>query len=370
MKIERCEITVKQLVDGYSDKGEDGVTGYGGKLDIRPPFQREFIYGKKDQIAVINSIIKSYPLNVMYWAVRDDGTYEVLDGQQRTISIARYIEGLFHIKHEGRPKYYENLDNEIRNHILNYLLTIYVCEGTRDEKKEWFEIINIAGKQLSEQELRNAIYHGPWVSDAKRYFSKQNCVASAIGSRYIPAKFKRDRQEYLETAIKWITGGQGQAIDEYMASNEKKPDAEELWDYFQSVIKWIEDTFTEYHAEMKKVSDWGNLYNAYKDSIVDPTAIKAKVAELRGDYEVRNKPGIYAYILTGEEKHLNLRTFDNPTKTTAYEKQGGICPLCKKRFKMEDMHADHIEPWSKGGKTDEKNCQMLCRKCNLRKSAK
>ena len=369
MEINEKKITIRDLVDGYSDKGEDGVVGYGGKLDIRPPYQREFIYGEKDQVAVINSIVNNYPLNVMYWAVRNDGTFEVLDGQQRTISIARYIQYRFSVQYRGRTKYFDGLDGDVQNHILNYPLTIYVCEGTRDEKREWFEIINIAGKQLSDQELRNAIYYGSWVSDAKRHFSKRGCPAFKIGSRYIPAKFKLDRQEYLEAAIRWITGGQGKAIDKYMAVNEKKPDAKELWVYFESVIDWIESTFTEYRADMKKVPDWGSLYNAHKDADLDPIVIEAETARLMQDYDVKNKPGIYAYILTGEEKHLNIRTFDAPMRTTAYERQGGLCQSCDKPFKLGDMQADHIDPWSKGGKTIAENCQMLCGPCNRRKSA-
>lgn len=344
--------------------------GYGGKLDIRPPYQREFIYGEKDQVAVINSIVNNYPLNVMYWAVRDDRTFEVLDGQQRTISIARYVQKRFSIQYKDRAAYYHNLDTDVKNRILNYKLTIYVCEGTRDQKREWFEIINIAGKQLSDQELRNAIYYGPWVSDAKRYFSRRDCVAYRKGNRYIPAKFKRDRQEYLETVIRWITGGQGKVIENYMAANQKKPVAKELWVYFESVIDWIESTFTKYRADMKKVPDWGSLYNAHKDADLDPQAIEVETARLMQDYDVKNKPGIYAYILTGEEKHLNIRTFDAPMKTTAYERQGGICPLCEKWFKMDDMEGDHIDPWKDGGETIADNCQMLCRPCNRRKSAK
>ncbi len=369
MKIERLEITIADLVQDYHDDGEGGVVGYGGKLDIRPPYQREFIYQGSQRNAVIDSVIKNYPLNVMYWTIRDDGTYEVLDGQQRTISIAQYRQGFFSIQYKGRPAFYDNLDDGIKHRILNYELTIYVCDGTREEKTEWFKIINIAGAQLSDQELRNAIYSGPWVSDAKRYFSRRNRYAHREGNPYIQAKVKLDRQEYLETAIKWISGSTGN-IDGYMAANQHQPDAESLWTYFQSVIDWIKTTFTDYRADMKKVPDWGSLYRAYKDYALDPAAIEAETAKLMQDYDVRNKPGIYSYILTREEKHLNIRRFDQPMKTTAYERQGGICPSCKKSFKMPEMDADHKKPWSKGGKTDADNCQMLCRPCNQSKSSK
>ena len=367
MNIDLRNVTVRKLVKGYSDDGEGGVKGYGGELDIRPAYQREFIYKGDQRAAVIDSIIKKYPLNVMYWAVRDDGTFEVLDGQQRTISIAQYVQGLFSIRYKDRPRFYSNLDNQIRNRILDYELMVYVCDGTPEEKREWFQIVNIAGEQLSNQELRNAIYSGPWVSDAKRYFSRRDCVAYKEGARYINAKL--DRQEYLETAIKWITGGKSAKIDAYMAINQDQSDAVELWQYFQSVINWIKATFTEYRADMKKVPDWGSLYNAHKDAALDPITIEAETARLMQDYDVKNKPGIYAYILTGEEKYLNIRTFDAPMKTTAYERQGGICASCKKSFKLDDMEADHIDPWSKGGKTNADNCQMLCKPCNRRKSS-
>ena len=370
MEIELKKITIRNLVEDYKDDGESGVTGYGGKLDIRPPYQREFIYQGKQRNAVIDSVIKKYPLNVMYWAVRDGGTYEVLDGQQRTISIAQYRQGLFSIQYKGRPAFYDNLDDEIKHRILNYELTIYVCDGTREEKTEWFKIINIAGAQLSDQELRNAIYSGPWVSDAKRYFSRKNCAAYRIGSPYIQAKVKRERQEYLETAIKWISGGNGSKIDAYMAANQHEPDAEYLWAYFQSVISWIKATFTEYRDAMKKVSDWGSLYSTYKDQGLDPAAIEAETAKLMQNYDVTSKPGIYPYILTREEKYLNIRQFDDPMKITAYERQDGICPSCEKPFKMSEMEADHIDPWIEGGKTVADNCQMLCRPCNRRKSSK
>ena len=209
MKIELLDLTVQELVEDYEDDGDGGVTGYGGKLDIRPPFQREFFYKDKERNAVIDSILKGFPLNVMYWADREDGTFEIIDGQQRTISIAQYVDGDFSI--EG--KYFHNLPSDKANLILNYKLMVYVCSGTDSEKLEWFKTINIAGQELTNQELRNAVYAGTWLSDAKRYFSRSGCVAYQIGNAYL--KGKVNRQEYLETAIKWISGD---SIEDYMGN--------------------------------------------------------------------------------------------------------------------------------------------------------
>ena len=361
MEIKLHNITVRELVKDYSDDGEGGVRGYGGKLDIRPPYQREFVYEKDKRNAVIDTIKKGFPINVMYWAVQDDGTYEVIDGQQRTMSIAEYVEGVF----DFQDLYFSNLHDDEQQAIYDYEISVYFCSGTTSERHNWFETINIAGERLTPQELNNATYHGPWLSDAKRYFSRTNGPAHLIGKDYMNCK--AIRQEYLETALKWISDGN---IRGYMGKHQHDSDAKPLWNYFEQVINWIESTFKEYRAAMKKVPDWGNLYNAHKGADLDPIAIEAETAKLMQDYDVKNKPGIYEYILTGEEKHLNIRTFDAPMKITAYERQGGLCLSCNKPFKMDDMHADHIDPWSKGGKTIAENCQMLCGPCNRRKSAK
>ena len=349
---------------GYHDDGDGGVVGYGGALDIRPPFQREFIYDDKERKAVINSILKGFPLNVMYWSDREDGTYEIIDGQQRTISIAQYVAEKPGFSFEGLG--FDNQQSDIKEKILNYKLMVYVCTGTDSEKLEWFEIINIAGKRLSNQELLNAIYSGAWVTDAKRYFSKRGGPAYQIGRDYLSASVKVDRQHYLETAIKWISENN---IKEYMRSHQHEKSAEPLWEYFESVIDWIKATFTEYRSSMKGV-DWGSLYNAYNDAKLDPVTIEAEVAALLDDEEVTKESGIYPYVLTGEEKYLNLRAFDARMKRRVYRKQDGICAICKEKFAISGMEADHIRPWSEGGQTIEKNCQMLCRKCNREKSAK
>ena len=362
MQIELKKITVRDLVDDYHDDGEGGVRGYGGKLDVRPPFQREFVYKAKQRDAVIETINKVFPLNVMYWAVRQDGTYEVIDGQQRTISVAQYVKGDYSL--DGR--YFFNLQDDEQERILNYVLQVYVCAGSASEKLAWFRIINIAGEKLTDQELRNAVYAGPWVSDAKRYFSRSQGPAYAVGNKYV--KGSPIRQEYLETAIQWIKD-EGQTVEEYMAGHQHDKTATALWSHFQSVINRVEAVFPNYRNEMKGV-DWGGLYGQLKDESLDPERLEADVARLIIDDDVTKKAGIYPYLLTGEEKNLNIRLFTDAMKRKAFERQNGICGSCDKAFEMPDMQADHITPWSEGGKTNEENCQMLCKDCNRRKSNK
>jgi len=360
MKIELKEITVRELAKGYVDNAEDGVVGFGGKLDIRPPYQREFIYKDKQRDAVIHTITSKFPLNVMYWAVREDGYFEVIDGQQRTISVCQYISGDFAYMF----RYFHNLKEDEKEQILNYKLMIYLCSGTDSERLEWFRTINIAGEKLTEQELRNAVYSGTWVTDAKRYFSKSNCAAYDRGSNYLSGS--AIRQDYLEKAIEWISGNH---IESYMAKHQNEPNASKLWRYFQDVISWVQATFTVYRKEMKGI-EWGELYNKFKDVIYDTKKLERDILKLIDDDEVQNTKGIYVYVLTGEERCLNLRQFDDKIKRKVYEKQKGICKKCKKRFDISEMEADHITPWHEGGKTIEKNCQMLCKDDNRRKSGK
>ena len=362
MKIEPQQITVRDLVEGYSDDGEGGVRGYGGELDIRPPYQREFVYKDKQRNAVVETINQGFPLNVMYWAARDDGTYEIIDGQQRTISVAQYVESAYAI--DGR--YFHNLQDDEQERILNYPLQIYVCEGTASEKLAWFRIINIAGEKLTNQELRNAVYAGPWVSDAKRHFSRLQGPAYAVGNKYM--KGSPIRQEYLETAIQWIKD-EGQTVEEYMAAHQHDKTATALWSHFQSVINRVEAVFPKYRKEMKGV-DWGRLYGLLKDESLDPEALEADIDCLMIDDDVTKHSGIYPYLLTSEEKHLNIRAFSDAMKRKAFEIQNGTCKVCAKEFEIADMEADHITPWSEGGKTIEQNCQMLCKHCNRRKSNK
>ncbi len=361
MNIELKEITIQELSNGFEDNAENGVVGFDGKLDIRPPYQREFIYKDKQRDAVINTITKHFPLNVMYWAVREDGTFEVIDGQQRTISICQYVNGDFAYQN----RYFHNLKADEKEQILNYKLMVYVCSGTESEKLEWFKTINIAGEKLTEQELRNAVYTGSWVSDAKRYFSKTGCVAFNIGGDYLNGS--AIRQEYFETAIEWISEGQ---IESYMATHQHDPNATALWLYFQSVITWVNATFTTKRKKFMKGIAWGLLYNKYKDNIFDTKAIEEETAKLIADDDVEKKSGIYAYILTRDERHLGIRTFSDSVKQKVYEKQGRKCVICKKEFDISEMEGDHITPWKDNGKTTEENCQMLCKDDNRRKSGK
>jgi uncharacterized protein DUF262/HNH endonuclease len=360
MKIELKEITVKKLTRGFVDSEEQGVVAYSGKLDIRPPYQREFIYKDKQRNAVIDSARKSFPLNVMYWAVRGDGNYEVIDGQQRTLSICQYVDGDFSI--DGLA--FHNLQNDQQQQILDYKLMVYFCSGTDSEKLDWFRTINIAGEEHTDQELRNAVYAGPWTADAKRYFSKTGCPAYGLAGDYM--RGTAIRQEYLETAISWRSEG---AIEEFMSKHQDDKNATPLWQYFQKVIGWVKATFPEYRREMKGVN-WGVLYSQFKDKELDTDKLEKRVAKLMMDDDVSKKSGIYPYVLDGEERHLNLRAFTLSTKREAYERQKGVCVKCKKKFAFEEMEGDHIKPWHEGGKTAAKNCQMLCKEDNRKKSGK
>ena len=358
MKIELHELTVREIAENYIDNAEDGVIGFNGRLNIRPRYQREFVYDGKKRNAVIETIIKGFPLNVMYWVKNGDDAFEVLDGQQRTISFCQYVTGAFSLNNRA----FHNLTRTEQQQILDYRVMVYFCEGNDKEKLDWFKTINIAGERLTEQELRNAVYTGPWLADAKLKFSKRNCAAYLKGNRYLNGE--PIRQDYLETALKWISGG---AIEAYMSEHQHCPNANELYSYFLRVIDWVEMTFVKYRKEMKGL-EWGGFYNQFKDLVVDTAALENEIAGLMADDDVTSKKGIYPYLLTRQEKYLSVRTFDNRMKRTAYEKQKGICAKCGGHFELEEMEADHITPWSRGGKTLAENCQMLCRECNRRKS--
>lgn len=367
MKIELREITIAELVkgykDGYKDNGESGVVGYDGKLDIRPPYQRNFIYNDKQREAVINTIFQNFPLNVMYWAKREDNKevpFEIIDGQQRTISICQFANSEFAFDF----KYFHNLNKDEKEKFLSYKLMVYVCSGTDTEKLKWFETINIAGEKLTDQELRNAVYSGSWVTDAKKYFSKNGCVAYKIANKYLSGTC--NRQDYLETAIKWLNNGN---IESYMAKHQHDQNANELWLYFQNVISWIDLTFPKYRKEMKGVN-WGELYNHYGKEKYDTSELEQRISKLMADSDVTNKKGIYYYVLNGEEKYLSIRVFDDNMKREVYERQQGICPFCQEHYEITEMEADHITPWHLGGRTIAENCQMLCKNCNRRKSGK
>lgn len=244
---------------------------------------------------------------------------------------------------------------------------IYICEGTDKEQLDWFRVINIAGEKLTDQELRNAIYTGEWLTDAKKYFSKSGCPAYAIGSKLLNGT--PIRQDYLQTALKWIADRDGKVIEEYMSENQHAPNANELWLYFNSVIVWVNTLFPHYRKEMKGI-EWGYLYNRYHNNTYDSKALEQRILTLIDDDDVGSVKGIYEYLFDGEEKHLSLRQFDDKTKRKVYEKQGGICASCGKHFDISEMEADHIDPWHDGGKTVIENCQMLCKHCNRVKSGK
>lgn len=366
MKIDLHRISVRDVLAGYEDRAELGVSAYGGKLNIRPKYQREFVYTGKQRDAVIDTVRKGFPLNVMYWMVNDDEKFEVLDGQQRTISIGQYINGDFSVG----GLMFHNLTREEQDQILDYELMIYKCRGTDRERLDWFETINIAGEKLTDQELKNAVYTGPWLSDAKLKFSKSNCAAYLLANdggallRGSPI-----RQEYLEKALSWISDGE---IREYMARHQHDADAEELWQYFQKIIAWVRRTFPKYRQEMKNV-EWGVLYNEFRDADLNPDELEKEVSRLMQDPDVTKKSGIYPYVLNHQEKWLNIRDFSANERCEAYERQGGMCvarnAVCgNKHFEIEEMEADHITPWVEGGKTSSENCQMICREDNRRKS--
>lgn len=366
MEIVLHRLKVRDVVSGYEDNSELGVTAYDGKLNIRPKYQREFVYDDKHRREVIRSVKQHFPLNVMYWVVADDGNYEVLDGQQRTISIAQYVNGDFSLD----ERYFHNLTHEEQEQILDYELMIYFCQGTDKEKLDWFEIINIAGVVLTDQERRNAVYTGPWLSDAKLKFSKTNCAAYLLsndGGALVNGS--PIRQEILETALSWINNGE---IADYMGVHQHDDNADELWQYFQDVIAWVRRTFINYRHEMKGVS-WGSLYNQFKGVELDPDELESRIKALMQDEDVTKKSGIYPYVLTGKESNLSIRAFTDKMKREAYERQEGVCvarnAVCgNAHFDISEMEADHITPWSEGGHTDADNCQMICKEDNRRKS--
>ncbi len=367
MKITLENHTVKELVQGYLDSAENGVTAFNGKLNVRPPFQREFVYGDSQRKAVINTILKGFPLNIMYWSVNSDGNYELLDGQQRTISICQYVTGDFHITSDVGDRFFGNLTETEKEKILNYELSIYVCDGSDKEKLDWFKIINIAGEELTPQELRNAVYTGSWLADAKRYFSKTGCVAYKVSNNYVNAKL--NRQELLEKALEWIADRDNTTVELYMAKHQHDTNATELWLYFDHVFSWVKTIFPNYRKEMKSV-EWGILYNSYGNNSYDPFKFEDEVKRLMQDDDVQKKSGIYEYLLSNDERKLSIRAFTDTQKRKMYEQQNGKCPYCKQKFEFEQMEGDHIKPWIEGGATVIENLQMLCKPCNRKKSSK
>ena len=378
------EITISDLYKNYEDNGENGVFAYNGYLEVRPAYQREFIYDDAKQKKVIDSIINNYPINVFYWGEADkQGYYDLIDGQQRTLSICKFIHGDYSVNYNGSDYTFASLPFEVRKIIQEYKLKIYRCSGTEKEKLTWFETINIASEALTKQELRNAVYTGSWLSSAKQYFSKTNCPATQLGKGFIKTK-DANRQLILERVLQWASNAEGKTIEEYMSEHRNDKDASELWDYFVSIIDWVKRNFGTNIRGMDKVQ-WGNLYNKYsKEHDVDNknrilciinhkmglyslNAFLDEIESLQDDEEVTSKSGIFEYILSGDDRKLSIRAFPDSIKKKVYRLQGGVCKHCGEKFDYDDMVADHIIPWSKGGHTTEGNCQMLCVKCNAKK---
>lgn len=373
MTIKQIEVTVGDIARGYINNEEQGVRGYGGQLDIRPPYQREFIYNENEQQAVISTVLKGYPLNVMYWVRRSEDAecpYEVMDGQQRTLSLCEYVDGKFAYDFKN----FFNQPADIQKLILDYPLTIYLCEGEPSEKLEWFKTINIAGKPLNEQEINNAVYAGPFVTDAKRHFSKSNCGAYRLGKDLVNGT--PIRQEFLKKALEWMAEhetreGKPQSVVGYMAEHQHAPNANNLWTYFQNVLNWTITNFDlKKFKKIMKGLNWALYYDKYHSTTLDTTDLASRISKLILDSDVQKQMGIIPYVLTGDERHLDLRCFPDDIKQAVWEKQHHICPSCQKEFDYEFMEGDHITPWREGGRTVIENCQMLCRECNRRKGGR
>lgn len=390
MQVQPMQITIRDLASGYVNNNEEGVLGYGGLLNIRPKYQREFIYKQEQRDAVISSVSKGFPISIMYWCkkteIDDDGeesiSYEVLDGQQRTISICDYIHGNFSCDFvgDGNNRIFPGLDEDTKNNLLDYEITVYVCEGTDAEELDWFRTINIAGEKLTDQELRNAVYTGTWLENAKEYFSRPNCAGKGLGDKYVEAKW--DRQGGLERAIEWAAGvvpsdskaKREDKIAGYMAAHQADEDASELWQNYKKIIEWVERVFPKYDKLMKGLP-WGYLYGKYckKYQAKDAPKLQKEINRLMSDEDITSKKGIYQYVLGEDEKCLSLRKFDEKIKREVWEEQGHKCPMCvaegiDEEYAFNEMEGDHDTPWSQGGKTVKENCVMLCKVHNAQKS--
>ena len=358
-------VTIEEVVEGYTDNGEGGVKGYGGRLTIRPSFQREFVYGEDRQKAVVETVLMGGPLNAMYWGVVDGG-WELIDGQQRTLSLTRYVTGEFSI--DGR--FFQNLTRNEQRKILDHRLMVFECEGTEKERLDWFKRINVAGLALKPQEIRNSVYAGPWLESAKRWFSRKNGPSAEVGRKYLEGS--PERQDHLETAIEWMRLREKEKnIEEHMGRNQHEESADPLWKHFVTVIEWVEKTFPEYYRRMKGV-DWGRLYleHGYRTDL-DPKQLEVVVAHLVSHPDVKRRKGIWEYALHPEDETvLDVRTFTEEEKRVMYKRQEGICAIDKVWVPYEGMEADHIIPWSKGGRTMLENGQMVSRRANRRKGAR
>lgn len=382
----RTDITVEDVCKGfvYNEAEGKGLFGLSGKLVIQPEYQRNYIYadGKKD-VAVIKSLMKGYPLGLIYFTQTADGMYEVLDGQQRITSFGRFLTGKFPIKDKnGMEQYFRSLAEDLQNKIKNTKLTIYICEGEESEIKEWFDTINIVGIPLNEQERLNAIYSGPFVTKAKEMFSNTQNSNVQKWSAYVNGVV--NRQDFLHTALDWVSKGN---VSSYMSLHRFDTDINELVTYFNSVIDWVSTVFIDVLPKMRGL-EWGRLYEQYHTKAYDPQKVSELVKKLDADFYVKEKKGIFEYVLggCGDTKLLEIRIFDDPVKNSVYAKQTeeakkkhiSNCPLCAlstgsnhaKIWKLNEMDADHVAAWSKGGATDISNCQMLCKTHNRAKGNK
>ena len=382
----RTDITVEDVCKGfvYNEAEGKGLFGLSGKLVIQPEYQRNYIYadGKKD-VAVIKSLMKGYPLGLIYFTQTADGMYEVLDGQQRITSFGRFLTGKFPIKDKnGMEQYFRSLAEDLQNKIKNTKLTIYICEGEESEIKEWFDTINIVGIPLNEQERLNAIYSGPFVTKAKEMFSNTQNSNVQKWSAYVNGVV--NRQDFLHTALDWVSKGN---VSSYMSLHRFDTDINELVTYFNSVIDWVSTVFIDVLPKMRGL-EWGRLYEQYHTKAYDPQKVSELVKKLDADFYVKEKKGIFEYVLGGcvDTKLLEIRIFDDPVKNSVYAKQTeeakkkhiSNCPLCAlstgsnhaKIWKLNEMDADHVAAWSKGGATDISNCQVLCKTHNRAKGSK
>ncbi len=378
-------ITIKDICDGfvYNELEGKGLFGLSGKLTIQPEYQRNYIYasdGGKREAAVIESILKGYPIGLIYFNKVSENKLEVLDGQQRITSLGRFVTDKFAIKDENdMEQYFGSMAKDKKTKILETPLLIYECEGTESEIKDWFRTINIAGVPLNNQELLNAVYSGPFVTLCKEEFSNSQNSNIQKWSAYVTGS--ANRQEFLECALDWVSKGN---VGDYMSKHRKDKNIDELKKYFNAVIDWISSVFTDVEGEMCGL-EWGRLYEEYHKKTYNPTKVSAEVRKLYGDPYIKNRKGIFEYILGGstDTKLLEVRVFDDAIKRPVFEKQTKIaekkgssnCPLCAvghdankdKIWKLSEMDADHVAAWSKGGATAIKNCQMLCKTHNRAK---
>lgn len=382
MRTDLKQYTVAEICDGfvYNEYEEKGIFGLSGRLTIQPEYQRNYIYddGKRD-VAVIDSILKGYPVGLFYFVKTEHNRLEVLDGQQRITSIGRFVTGKFAVKLNGMEHFFHNMAKDLQEKILRTTLLVYECEGTESEIKEWFKTINIAGVPLNEQELYNAVYSGEFVTKAKETFSNSHNANIQKWVWFVSGAVRR--QDYLHTALEWVSHGN---VSEYMSIHRHDTEITELKTYFDSVIEWAKSVFGSGSYDAQGL-DWGRLYETYHKNSYNPQKISERVSALYADFYVKNKKGIYEYLLGGEQDRrlLDVRVFDEPTKKSVYAAQSGAakakgisnCPLCAlgtdahkaKIWSLKEMDADHVTAWSKGGATDIANCQVLCKTHNRAK---